>query len=169
MPSLTKAQGQAAGWWPGANNTQGIISPWQEDYLTSVADLAAAMGDPGALSFVNWQKDRWLAGRFLNLGLPIIDGIGYRAAVSKKDNFAAEDYFTTWGEIEAMDKATGFSNTKWLDYGPEAHAALGGALTLFPSDPTLLQAYRALLASSAPDISTTSLQKNPTFNVVPLE
>ncbi|TAL04118.1 MAG: hypothetical protein EPO08_02395 [Rhodospirillaceae bacterium] len=165
-------EGQAAGWLPsGLNVPNTQTSPWMEDYTTGVAILAAEMGDAGAVQYVNWQKDTWLAGRFIAAGMNPYDGVAYRLITTD----VVGRNLTTWPAIEAATVAQGFSNgTGWAtavagDYAALGRAVLGGALTLFPNDAELQQALTWMNSPGSPNTTQNYFQQDPTFNVVPLQ
>jgi len=159
-------QGQAAGWVPsdiGTPNYQN--SPWMQDYFTGIAVLAAGMGDAGARQFVNWQKDTWLAGRFLHIEPH--DGAAYRLITT--DTAGAP--LKTWSGIENATAEKGFSpKGGWVnaDYAAPARAALGGVLSLYPDDLQVRQSLTWINNAGAPFTDVLSMQNDPTFNVVPL-
>jgi hypothetical protein len=170
-PTLTAQQGQAAGWLPntyGSVYPQVIMAPWQQDYFTGIAALGATMGYSGALQYINWQKGGWLSGRFIASGMNPYDGTAYNMAMSD----TAGTLYTTWAGIEAGTASFGTSNGSQFSAGdayPQwARGALGAALTLYPTDTNLIQALN-FVQQHAPNVDQTSLQKDPTFNVVPLQ
>ncbi len=173
--SLASAGGQVYGYIGlGTYGVADVIPEWMEDYLTGVAVLGAQMGFPGALQFVNWQKDSWLAGRFIGSGMNPYDGCNYNLTVGSGGGTP----YTTWAAIESATVAAGESNgagnsAHWAqsngDYCSLARAALGGALTLYPSDASLIQALNWLNNAGAPYTDQASFQNDPTYNVVPLQ
>jgi len=176
-PALAVSQGQAAGWilpinlaGNGDDRALGATAEWQQDFLTGVAVLGARMGYTGARQFVGWQKDTWLAGRFLGQGMNPHDGCagGY---IQVADPVTGTPN-TTWADIAAKTLAAGNSLGNGWSVGyfcPLARASLGGALTLYPDDAAVRQALDWLKASSAPNIDAASFRADPTFNIVPLQ
>jgi hypothetical protein len=173
--ALATAGGQVYGYIGlGSYGESTVIPEWMEDYLTGVAVLGAQMGFPGALQFINWQKDSWLAGRFVGSGMNPYDGCNYNLTVGNGSGIP----LTTWSAIESATVAANGSNgagnsANWGqsngDFCPLARAVLGGALTLYPSDASLSQALSWLNGAGAPYTDQTSFQNDPTFNVVPLQ
>jgi len=178
MPAETIAQGETAGWienlhastcapTSGSGSTC-TITPFMEDYFTGVALLGASMGDPGALAFINWQKDGWLSGRFIGQGMNPYDGTAYGFVMY---NSATHTPYTTWAQDEAATVAEGISNgsvSKSTGYDQWAYGVLKGALTFYPDD-TNLQKAVAWLEANAIGLDKASLQKDPTFNVTQLQ
>jgi hypothetical protein len=175
-------QGAAAGWVPSCalqGNPQGCgaswqNSPWMQDYFTGIAALGAEMGSAGALQFINYQKDTWLAARFnlpASLGMNPYDSSAYRLIMTD----ASSNMLMTWPAIEQATIAQNFSNgNSWSkanlgDYQALSRAALGAAATLYPSDANLQQALTWLNGSSCPTTTVGYFQQDPTFNVVPLQ
>lgn len=176
-PALAASQGQAAGWilpinlaGSGDDRSLGATAEWQQDFLTGIAVLGARMGYAGARQFVGWQKDTWLAGRFLGQGMNPHDGCagGYIQVADPVTGVPN----TTWADIEAKTLAQGNSVGSGWSAGyfcPLARASLGGALTLYPEDAYVRQALDWLKASAAPNIDAASFRLDPTFNIVPLQ
>jgi YetA-like protein len=168
-PALNAA-GSTAGWVAGVyGNTYGIIPEWQQDYMTGVAVQGAQMGFAGAKQFINWQKDTWLAGRFIGQGMNPHDGCNYNLVVADPNTRAP---YTSWATIEAKTAEAQLSEgAGWAqgDYCQLARAVLGGALTLYPSDTQLQQALNWLNQAGAPYTSAAAFQADPTFNIVPLQ
>lgn len=167
-PSMSQKQGEAAGWVDGDYRDPGVTAEWQEDYLSGVITLAAEMGDANALSVASWQRT-WLAGRFMGNGMNPYDGCTYNLRTMTTGGTP----YPTWAQIEAATKASGNSNgTGWGssngDYCALARSALGGALTLFPTDANLRKALTWLNGAKAPYTDQASFQADPTYNVVPL-
>ncbi|MGZ3236385.1 MAG: hypothetical protein ACXU8A_03325, partial [Burkholderiaceae bacterium] len=170
-PTLTAQQGQAAGWLPntyGSGYPQIIMAPWQQDYFTGIAALGAMMGYSGAQGYINWQKGGWLSGRFITANNPY-DGTAYNMVMSDPTGVL----YTTWPQIETATVAYGTSNgtlgfSTQNQYAQWARGALGAALTLYPTDTNLLNALNFVQLHGT-YIDTTSLQNDPTFNVVPLQ
>jgi hypothetical protein len=163
IPTLTAKQGQTTGWL-GSHYAE-----WQEDFMTGIVQLAAMMGSSKAKDIESWQRN-WLAGRFIGQGMNPHDGCTY--AIQTYD--ANGNPYTTWSALEAATVAAGSSNgTGWANSGGYycalARAVLGGGLTLFPGDTNLQQALNWLNSSTAPFISQSQFQVDPTFNIVPLK
>jgi len=124
----TALQGEVHGWIslataPGA---AGEASPWQQDYFAGIAAIAAKRGDADAMTYLNWA-DNWLVGRFLNeaKGFEARDGAGFTVAVR---NPVTKEYYDTWAEMGAANRANGWSNeTRWLSDAEYARLGAGRA------------------------------------------
>lgn len=169
--SLATSGGQVYGYLGlGSYGDPTVIPEWMEDYLTGIALQGAQMGFSGANAFINWQKDSWLAARFIGTGMNPYDGCIYNLVVG-----SGGIPLTSWSAIESATVAVGKSNgSTWGiqsdgDYCPLARAVLGGALTLYPADTNLQQALTWLNGAGAPYTSLAAFQNDPTFNVVPLQ
>lgn len=165
-------QGEAYGWIAGLQGREdevGAISPWMQDYFGSTMVLAAEQGVPGAREVLLWQA-HFLANRFLSeqKGFPAHDGANYRMYAASSDG-----PYQTWREIGAATAAHGLSGggSAWpkgtfVSYLQAAKGVLGGIITVTDS----ADAKRALawLNANAPQAGTASLQRDPTWNIIPM-
>ncbi|MBI5331197.1 MAG: hypothetical protein HZB71_11365 [Betaproteobacteria bacterium] len=163
-PALRASQGEAWGWAPGAygGNAQ---APWQQDFLTGVAAMAARMGDEGARAFLRGQRN-WLTGRFLGKGLNPRNGCANNLMVIPPD---PKGPAPTWAAIDAASVAAGVANTpKWGAhyYCAVARGTLGAVQSVFPEDEDIRRALAWLNRSGAPYIDPASSRNDPTFNIV---
>ncbi len=168
--TMTAEAGPMAGWIISTYQAP-VTAEWQNDYLTGSAVMAAQLGDSGAAQFVGWQKDNWMSGRFIGAGMNPHDGCTYQYLPVENASLVP---LKDWAKSEAALVALGESNGNgWAnsqgDYCALARAVLGGALTLFPSDPSVKAALTWLNGSGAPFIDQESFQVDPTWNVVPLK
>jgi hypothetical protein len=166
---FTAAQGQATGWLPGDYGNPGATAEWEQDYFTGIVVLAARMGDANAAAVANWQRN-WVSGRFTAAGFNPHDGCTYNLMVAKPNG----PDLATWAQIESATVAAGQSNgAGWGasdgDYCALALSALGGLLTVDPTDTGLQRGLAWLNAAKAPFTDQASFQIDPTFNVVPLK
>jgi len=165
--------GESTGWVDGTyvEGYYGVVAPWQQDYLSGVMIQGALMGYSEPKQFLNWQKNGWLAGRFIAPGMNPHDGCVFFMQAADRNTHIT---YPTWAQIEAKTVEFGLSNGTGWGVNPGntcqiARAVLGGTLTVFPNDPKLLQALNWLNQSGAPEIDKATLQDKPTFNVVPLQ
>lgn len=163
--SLTKRQGETTGWMPGDYGSSGATAPWQQDFMTGVAAMAALVGDTDARQFLQWQRS-WLSGRFVGQGMNAYDGCTYNLKVINTVNGA---FYNTWTSLKAATETAGLSNGRaWKNsegyYCALARAALAGALWV-DAAPELSSALSWLETAKAPYTNQASFRNDPTFNI----
>ncbi len=183
LPSLTKLEGQAAGWIPAPYGNPVATAPWMQDYFVSTAVEAAQMGNQNAVTYLKWATN-FIAGAVLNLGS---DGINYNLDVYSVANaptsngqiywsqvtnsWAYWQPLTTWTAIEQNQQAAGNANgTSWAesngDYGALQMQALAGIITITQSTEAM-QAFAEIAGSGAPYTSAAAIQAQSQFDIVP--
>lgn len=173
----TMGAGAVSGWFPGAyGSNDGIIAPWQEDYLATTLGLAAGLGIPGAKELLAWQTN-FLAGLFLNgaNGFSPSDGVNYNLQLYNRNaNGSLPDGipgvpYTTWSQVTAASQTAGeLTNTTLLassNYQQLAKAALAESIT-WTGSPQAVQAY-GWLTANASLATLPDYQANPSRDIVP--
>jgi Ca2+-binding RTX toxin-like protein len=167
IPAWTAMQGEAHGWVPGAYGTAGNLAPWQQDYFAAITIAAASRGNADALTFLEWQSN-FLIGRFQQAanGFAPHDGAAYNIAIAPESGGAP---FKTWAEIGAATVARGLSNGDGWSNSIGEYARLAGAtlagIHLLTGSAEALAAYKALVADSAPGMTTGVYAANPQYAV----
>lgn len=189
IPTLTKEEGQAYGYLPGAYGYNGAtLPPWEEDYFASTVIQGAEMGNQDAVTYLKWASN-FLVGRFFaaNQGFDPQNGIAYNLTVGPSSgNFSSGPYYQTWAEIQQKTQASGQSNVlangtmNWAhsagDYGALAMQTLAGIVTVSNENPTVMgdikfqamQAWGWILDSGAPYTTPAEIAAgNPQFLIDP--
>lgn len=170
IPEWTAVQGEAYGWLPGDYGGQGVIAPWQQDYLAAVTIAAASRGNADAMTFLEWQAN-FLLGRFLNEenGFNFHDGAAYNLTVSdsKTSQALQGNVFQTWSEMGAAMAARGMTlGEKWGNdgYAQWASATVAGIYLLTGSEKAA-EVYKNLLLEQARYVDLDTLGKSPTYAI----
>jgi hypothetical protein len=164
-------QGETAGWVP-AFYPHDAIGPWQQNMLAASAAFGARLGDDGAKKFLQWQIG-WLTGLALAPNFNNFDAFNYylRNGTMKNGEFV---FYKTWKAFRDRAVADGTSVApnaagQGSDYAPRALSALAAALSVFPNDARLRQAYDFVKHSGAVAIDKAAMLNNTNLSVVPLK
>jgi hypothetical protein len=172
IPRWTASQGEAHGWLDTENvlGAAGQASPWQHDFFTLAAAIAARRGNADARAFLTWMTN-FVVGRFQAeaKGFNPRDGIAYVVAFASPGRDGR--LYRSWAEIGAQTVARNQSNgTGWQQsegyYGRLGLSSLAVTADALGSE-AALAAYRWLLAAAPPFTQTWVYARDPTLNVIP--